>query len=62
MTDILTPATAVSMMVFCLLYTPCIAAIAATRRELGSKWALFMVVFQCVVAWVAAFLAYLIAR
>ena len=61
-TDILTPATAVSMMVFCLLYTPCIAAIAATRRELGSKWALFMVVFQCVVAWVAAFLAFLKAR
>lgn len=58
---ILTPATAVSVLVFCLLYTPCVAAIAAVRRELGVKWTIFMVVFQCTVAWVAAFAAYHIA-
>lgn len=54
----LTLPAAVSMMVFCLLYTPCIATIAAVRRELGGKWATAMVVFQCLVAWVMAFLAY----
>lgn len=52
---------AVSMLVFCLLYTPCVAAIAAVRRELGTKWALITIVFQCSVAWVVAFLAYRIA-
>ena len=57
----LTVATAVPMLVFCLLYTPCVAAIAAVRRELGGKWAVFMIVFQCVVAWVLAFGAYRIA-
>ncbi|MBP5382143.1 MAG: ferrous iron transport protein B, partial [Bacteroidales bacterium] len=60
-TGMLTAATAVSMLVFCLLYTPCVAAIAAVRRELGGKWALFMIVFQCAVAWVAAFGAYRLA-
>jgi len=54
-------ATAVSMLVFSLLYTPCIAAIAAVRRELGGKWAIFVIVFQCLVAWVVAFGAYRIA-
>jgi ferrous iron transport protein B len=49
------------MLAFCLLYTPCVAAIAAVKRELGGKWALGMVVFQCVVAWVVAWLAYLVA-
>ena len=57
----LTVATAVPMLVFCLLYTPCVAAIAAVRRELGGKWAVLMIVFQCVVAWVLAFGAYRIA-
>ena len=57
----LTVATAVPMLVFSLLYTPCVAAIASVRRELGHKWAIFMVVFQCVVAWVVALLAYWIA-
>lgn len=52
---------AVSMLVFCLLYTPCVAAIAAVKRELGAKWALITIVFQCSVAWVVAFLAYRIA-
>ena len=55
-------ASAVSMLVFCLLYTPCVAAVAAIRRELGSKWMLFIIAFQCVVAWVCAWIAYLIAN
>ncbi len=57
----LTVATAVPLLVFCLLYTPCVAAIAAVRRELGGKWALFMVAFQCLVAWIVAFAVYRIA-
>lgn len=57
----LTVATAVPLLVFCLLYTPCVAAIAAVRRELGGKWALFMVAFQCIVAWIVAFAVYRIA-
>ena len=60
MTASLTVATAVPLLVFCLLYTPCVAAIAAVKRELGGKWAAFMVLFQCAVAWVVAFLAYMI--
>lgn len=54
-TSVLTVQTAVPLLVFCLLYTPCVAAIAAIRRELGRGWALFVVVFQCCVAWVASF-------
>lgn len=57
-TGLLDRTSAVPMLIFCLLYTPCIAAIAATRRELGHKWALFMIIFQCIVAWIAAFIAY----
>ncbi|MBR6091013.1 MAG: ferrous iron transport protein B [Anaerolineaceae bacterium] len=51
---------AASMLVFSLLYTPCVAAIASVRRELGSKWALYVVIWQCVVAWIAAFLVRII--
>lgn len=47
---------AASLMVFSLLYTPCVAAIASVKRELGSRWALYMVVWQCAIAWVAALL------
>ena len=50
----LTPLAAASLLVFCLLYTPCVAAIASIKRELGGKWALGVVVFQCVIAWVVA--------
>ena len=57
----LTVVTAIPMLVFSLLYTPCVAAIASVRRELGHKWAIFMIVFQCAVAWVVALLAYWIA-
>ena len=57
----LTALTAIPMLAFCLLYTPCVAAIAAVKRELGGKWAVWMIVFQCAVAWVVAWLAYLAA-
>lgn len=56
----ITPLTAATMLVFCLLYTPCVAAIASIRRELGGRWALGVVVFQCVFAWFIAFLAHAI--
>jgi len=56
----LTPLSVVSLLVFCLLYTPCIAAIAAIKRELGGRWAMATVVFQCVTAWVVAFLVRLV--
>lgn len=49
-TALLTPLTAFSLLVFCLLYTPCVAAIASIKRELGGKYAVFVVVAQCVVA------------
>ena len=52
---ILTPTAAASLLVFCLLYSPCVAAVASIKRELGAKWALFVVLGQCAVAWVAAF-------
>lgn len=42
------------LLVFCLLYTPCIAAVASVKREMGGRWATVMVVNQCVVAWLAA--------
>ena len=60
-TSFLTPLTAVSMLAFCLLYTPCVAAIAAVKRELGGRLALWMILFQCAVAWIVAWLAYLVA-
>ncbi len=56
--QILTPLSCISLLVFCLLYTPCIAAIAAVRRELGGKWAFGIVVFQCLVAWLFAWVTY----
>lgn len=57
----LTPLTAIPMLAFCLLYTPCVAAVAAVRRELGGRWAFGMVIFQCLIAWVCSLLCYLIA-
>lgn len=52
----LTTISAVSFLVFCLLYTPCIATIASVKRENGGRWALEMVAFQCAVAWIVAFI------
>lgn len=57
---ILTPASVLSLLIFCLLYTPCVAAVSSVKRELGSKWALVVVVGQCVVAWIMAALVYAI--
>ena len=51
----LSPAAAAPLLVFCLLYTPCIAAVASVKRELGGKWAFIMVANQCIVAWLVAF-------
>ena len=51
---------AATLLVFSLLYTPCVAAIAAIRRELGTKWAVLVVVWQCILAWMVAFIVRLI--
>lgn len=56
----LSPLAALSLLIFCLLYTPCVAAIASIKRELGGKWAILVVFGQCLIAWVAAFLVYTI--
>ena len=52
---VLTPLSTACLLVFCLLYTPCVAAIASVRRELGTKWALCVAAGQCMIAWAAAF-------
>jgi ferrous iron transport protein B len=59
-TSVLAPATAACILVFSLLYTPCVAAIASVRRELGAKWAVLVVVWQCLVAWVVTAIVHLI--
>lgn len=56
----MTPLAAMCLLVFSLLYTPCIAAIASIRRELGRKWAWGVVIWQCLIAWIAAFLVHLV--
>ncbi len=56
----LTTVTAASLLVFSLLYTPCVAAIASIRREMGGKWAFLVVIWQCILAWVVALAVYLI--
>lgn len=57
---VITPLAAASLLVFCLLYTPCVAAIASVKRELGWKWAVGVVAGQCAIAWIAAFIVRLI--
>ena len=59
-TTAMSPLAAAALLVFSLLYTPCVAAVAAIRRELGSKWSVGVVVWQCVLAWVAALVVRLI--
>jgi ferrous iron transport protein B len=54
--SVLNTVSAAAMLVFSLLYTPCVAAVAAIRRELGNKWALGVVLWQCLIAWLMAFL------
>ncbi len=58
---LLSTPTVISLLVFSLLYTPCVAAIASIKRELGLSWALIVVVFQCTIAWLAALIAHAIA-
>lgn len=57
---ILSTRAALALLVFCLLYTPCVAAVASIKRELGMRWAIAIVVMQCVIAWIAAFLVYIL--
>lgn len=57
----ISPAAALSLLVFCLLYTPCVAAVASVKRELGRKWAAGIVVFQCSIAWITALVVKLVA-
>ena len=57
---VLTPLTAASLLVFCLLYTPCVAAVASVKRELGGKWAAGVVIGQCVIAWLCALVVHLV--
>lgn len=59
---VLTPLSAASLLVFCLLYTPCVAAVASIKRELGGKWAACVVLGQCVIAWVCAFFVQIAGR
>lgn len=59
LTTLFTPFTAIVFLVFTLLYTPCVAAISAVKRELGGKWAVAVVFLQCFVAWIVAFAVYL---
>ena len=57
---VITPLAAASLLVFCLLYTPCVAAVASVKRDLGGKWAAYVVIGQCVIAWICAFFVKLI--
>jgi ferrous iron transport protein B len=59
---LLTPQAAISLLIFCLLYTPCVAAIASIRRELGRKWAFGVVLGQCLLAWICALIAAMLVR
>lgn len=59
--SVLTPPAAASLLAFSLLYTPCVAAIASVKRELGGKWAIGVVVWQCVVAWIVALIVRFVA-
>lgn len=56
LTGFMTPLTAVSLLVFTLLYTPCVAAVSSVKREMGGRWAVGVVIGQCVIAWIVAFL------
>ncbi|MDO5414479.1 MAG: ferrous iron transport protein B [Bacillota bacterium] len=59
---LLTPVSAMGLLVFCLLYTPCVAAVASVKQELGGKWAVGVVIGQCVVAWIAALIVVLVGN
>lgn len=56
---VLTPLAAMALLVFCLLYTPCVAAVASVKRELGGKWAVGVVIGQCAIAWLCAWIVHI---
>ncbi|MBP3774756.1 MAG: ferrous iron transport protein B [Bacteroidaceae bacterium] len=60
--SVLTPTTAFTFLVFCLLYTPCVATIATVKREMGSRYAMGLVLWQCAIAWVAAWLVHIVCQ
>ena len=60
LSTVLTGLSAAGLLVFCLLYTPCVAAVSAIRRELGTKSAVICVIMQCVIAWICAFVVRLV--
>ena len=60
--SVMTPGVAFALMVFCLLYTPCVAAVASIKRELGARWAVYIVGFQCLVAWLCAWIVRIIIK
>ena len=60
LTSIMSTKAAASFLTFCLLYTPCVAAVTSVKRELGRKWAIGVVVLQCTVAWLMAGAVYLV--
>lgn len=62
MLSVIAPSAAAALLVFCLLYTPCVAAVAAVKRELGGKWATIIAFGQCIIAWLVAFLIKIIIQ
>ena len=60
--EMFTTLSAASFLTFCLLYTPCVAAVSSIKRELGRKWAFCIVILQCTVAWLCAGGVYLVGR
>ncbi len=62
LSTLLSPVSALALLVFCLLYTPCVAAIASIKRELGAKWAIAVIIGQCVIAWIVSFLVHSIGQ
>ena len=58
---VITPVAAGALLIFSLLYTPCVAAISAVKRELGGKWAIGLVLWQCAIAWICAFIFHVVA-
>jgi ferrous iron transport protein B len=60
-TAVMTPVAAGAMLIFSLLYTPCVASVSSIKRELGTRWAVAVVIWQCLIAWLVAFLYYVVA-
>jgi ferrous iron transport protein B len=58
--SVMAPITAATLLVFSLLYTPCVAAVASIKREMGMKWAVNVVIWQCIIAWIVAFIVRLV--